>query len=70
VYAEQPQQELIYDSVEALKEALPRTHRLTVLDDLHTVARADGALTRTERDLISSLAEAWDVNVRMNGHAG
>ena len=68
VYAEEPQKELIYDSVEALKEALSSTHRLTVLDDLHTVARADGALTRTERDLISSLAQAWDVNVRMNGH--
>ncbi len=70
VYAEQPREELIYDSVEALKEALSSTHRLTVLDDLHTVARADGHLTRAERDLITSLAQAWDVNVRMNGHGG
>ncbi|WP_232797941.1 TerB family tellurite resistance protein [Salinibacter altiplanensis] len=70
VYAEQPKEGLIYDSVEALKEALSSTHRLTVLDDLHTVARADGHLTRAERDLISSLAQAWDVNVRMNGHGG
>ncbi len=70
VYAEQPREDLIYDSVEALKEALSSTHRLTALDDLYTVARADGPLTRTERDLISSLARAWDVNVRMNGHGG
>lgn len=70
VYADEPDQDLIYDSVEALKEALPSTQRLTVLDDLHTVARADGMLTRTERDLITSLAQAWDVNVRMNGHGG
>ncbi len=70
VYAEQPREDLIYDSVEALKEALSSTHRLTALDDLYTVARADGPLTRTERDLISSLAQAWDVNVRMNGHGG
>lgn len=70
VYADQPHEELIYDSVEALKDALPSTHRLTVLDDLHTVARADGHLTRAEHDLITSLAQAWDVNVRMNGHGG
>ncbi|MEF8864859.1 MAG: TerB family tellurite resistance protein [Salinibacter sp.] len=70
VYAEQPQEDLIYDSVEALKEALSSTHRLTVLDDLHTVARAGGPLTRAERDLITSLAQAWDVTVRMNGHGG
>lgn len=68
VYADDPEEALIHDSVEALKEALPSTQRLTVLDDLHTVARADSPLTRTERELIASLAQAWDVNIRMNGH--
>ncbi|PSQ98880.1 MAG: TerB family tellurite resistance protein [Bacteroidetes bacterium SW_11_64_17] len=68
VYADQPEESLIYDSVEALKEALPSTQRLTVLDDLHTVAQADGPLTRDERQLITSLAQAWDLNIRMNGH--
>lgn len=68
VYADQPDESLIHDSVEALKEALPSTQRLTVLDDLHTVARADGPLTRDERQLITSLAQAWDLNIRMNGH--
>lgn len=67
VYADEPEQDLVHDSVEALKEALPSTQRLTVLDDLHTVARADGALTRNERQLITSLAQAWDVSVRLNG---
>lgn len=67
VYADQPEEDLIHDSVEALKEALPSTQRLTVLDDLHSVAQADGAITRNERKLIQSLAQAWDVNVRMNG---
>lgn len=67
VYADEPEQDLIHDSVEALKEALPSTQRLTVLDDLYTVARADGTLTRNERQLIASLAQAWDVNVRLNG---
>jgi uncharacterized tellurite resistance protein B-like protein len=67
VYADQPEEDLIHDSVETLKEVLPTTQRLTVLDDLHTVAQADGAITRNERQLIQSLAQAWDVNVRMNG---
>ena len=70
VYAERPHEDLIYDSVEALKKALPSTHRLTVLDDLYAVARTDGPLTRAERDFIMSLAQAWDLNVRMNGHDG
>jgi len=69
VYADEPGTDLIHDSVEALKEALPTTHRLTVLDDLHTVAQADGAVTRNERQLIQSLAQAWDLNVRLNGRS-
>lgn len=68
VYADEPEQALIRDSVEALKEALPIPQRLTVLDDLHTVARADDVLTRNERELIASLAQAWGLNVRLNGH--
>lgn len=67
VYAEQPDEALIHDSVETLKEALPVVQRLTVLDDLYTVVQADDAVTRTERQLILSLAQAWDVNVRLNG---
>jgi uncharacterized tellurite resistance protein B-like protein len=70
VYADEPGEDLIHDSVEALKEALSPTHRLTVLDDLHTVARVDGGITRNERRLIQSLAQAWDLNVRMNGVGG
>ncbi len=67
VYADEPEQTLIQESVEALKEALPLVQRLTVLDDLNTVAHADGGLTGNERELIIYLAQAWDVNVRLNG---
>jgi len=67
VYANDPGEDLIHDSVQALKEALPIVQRLTVLDDLHIVARAGGTLTRTDRELITSLAQAWDLNVRLNG---
>lgn len=69
VYAEEPEQSLIQQSVETLKEALPLVQRLTVLDDLNTVAHADGGLTRNERELIMNLARAWDVNVRLNGRS-
>jgi uncharacterized tellurite resistance protein B-like protein len=67
VYAEGEQELLIRESMTTLKQALPDVQRLAVLDDLHCVARADGDLTDNERDLITSLARAWDVNVRLNG---
>lgn len=67
VYADQPESDLIEDSVEALKEALPLVQRLTALDDLHTIAQADGVLSEEERELILNLAQAWEVNVRLNG---
>lgn len=68
VYADEPGQSLIQSSVEALKEALPVVQRLTALDDLTTVACANGGgLTQNERELIMNLARAWDVNVRLNG---
>jgi uncharacterized tellurite resistance protein B-like protein len=66
VYADEPQG-LIRDSVESLKRALPDVQRLAVLDDLHCIARADGDLTDEEHEMITSLAKAWDVNVRLNG---
>jgi uncharacterized tellurite resistance protein B-like protein len=67
VYAEGPPEELVRESMTTLKRALPDVQRLAVLDDLHCIARADGDLTDNERDLITSLARAWDVNVRLNG---
>jgi uncharacterized tellurite resistance protein B-like protein len=66
VYGEEGE-ELIPESVETLKRALPDVQRLAVLDDLHCIAKADGELSEAERDIITSLAKAWDVNVRMNG---
>lgn len=67
VYADDPEQSLIQDSLGALKQALTGVQRLAMLDDLYSVARADGELTDTERELLLNLARAWDVNVRLNG---
>jgi uncharacterized tellurite resistance protein B-like protein len=69
VYASEPDQALIQESVEALKEALPHIQRLTALDDLNTVACADGPLSDNERELLLNLSRAWDVNVRLNGRS-
>ena len=69
VYAECPEQSLIEDSLDALKEALPPIQRLAMLDDLYSVVRADGDLTETERELLMGLARAWNVSVRLNGTA-
>lgn len=68
VYGEEETiEELIHDSVETLKKALPDVQRLAVLDDMHCIAQADGDLTDEEREMITFLARAWDVNVRLNG---
>jgi len=67
VYADEPARALIQESVVALKSALPLAQRLAILDDLYTVARADGGLTEDERTLVREFARAWDVNVRLNG---
>lgn len=67
VYAEDPKPSLIESSVGALKEALPLVQRLTAVDDLNTIAQVDGPLSSNERELIVNLAQAWDVNVRLNG---
>jgi uncharacterized tellurite resistance protein B-like protein len=69
VYADDPETALIRGSVEALKEALPMVQRLTALDDLNTVAHADGPPTANERELIKNLAQAWDIKVRLNGRS-
>jgi uncharacterized tellurite resistance protein B-like protein len=67
VYAEQPDEEMLTAAVGALKDALPVPQRLAMLDDFYYVARADGPIDQRERELIQSLARAWDLNVRMNG---
>ena len=66
-YAEEPGEEALGRSVGALKEALPLIQRLVVLDDLTYIANADGTYDDNEQELITSLADAWNVSVRLNG---
>lgn len=48
----------------SIKERLPQSLRLIVLDDLIAVAEADGPMNEAERGMISSLALAWQLGVR------
>lgn len=70
-YSEEPGETVLRQSVEALKDGLPPIQRILVLDDLNHIARADGAITSEEREMIRDLAKAWQVSVRLssNGRA-
>lgn len=51
-------------AVSALRDALPRDVRASILDDLLRIARADGKVLSEERDFIQSLARAWDLDLQ------
>ena len=56
-------------SVSSLKDALPKIQRIAVLDDLTFIAESDGAISQNERDVIASVAKAFDLEVHLNGRA-
>jgi uncharacterized tellurite resistance protein B-like protein len=55
----------IQQSAMSIRERLPHALRLIVLDDLITVAECDGIMNGTEADMIGSLAQAWQLGVRL-----
>jgi len=64
-YGQSPDKEDIQDSIRAIKEALRRSQRLIVLDDLITIAKSDGDVTDAEREIAESLSAAWHIDVRI-----
>lgn len=64
-YGQGPDAADIGDSINAIKAALRRSQRLIVLDDLVTIAKADGDVTDTERNIVESLSAAWHMDVRI-----
>ncbi len=54
----------IHRSAQSVKERLPHAMRLIVLHDIIAVAEADGQMNEAERDMIGSLAQAWQLGVR------
>ncbi|MBO6577357.1 MAG: TerB family tellurite resistance protein [Rhodothermales bacterium] len=57
---------ILQQSASSIKERLPHALRLIVLDDLIAVAEADGRMNRNEADMIGSLAQAWQLGVRVD----
>jgi uncharacterized tellurite resistance protein B-like protein len=64
-YSQGPNENDLTDSVLAIKEALPKSQRLIVLDDLVTIAKADGTVIESEKDIVESLSSAWNIDVRI-----
>jgi uncharacterized tellurite resistance protein B-like protein len=68
-YAQEPDEDILGQTIMTIKNSLAPMRRLILLDDLYYIAYADGTFNENERDMITSLAEAWGVSIRLNGHA-
>lgn len=64
-YGQGPDKHDIHDSVTAIKESLSRSQRLIILDDLITIARADGEISDQEKDVLENLSNAWKIDIRI-----
>jgi uncharacterized tellurite resistance protein B-like protein len=66
-YAQEPDQDVLGQTIMTIKNSLEPMRRLILLDDLYQIAHADGAFKENERNMITSLADAWGVSIRLNG---
>ncbi len=69
LYAQEPDEKILGQTIAAIKNSLPPLRRLILLDDLYYIARADGGFSANEREMITSLAAAWEISIRLNGDA-
>jgi len=53
-------------SIDSVRESLPREQRMAALNDLVKIANADGVFLDNEEDLINHLLSAWDVDPYAN----
>lgn len=67
-YAQEPDEDVLGQTIMTIKNSLEPMRRLILLDDLYQIAHADGAFKENERSMITSLAEAWGVSIRLNGN--
>jgi uncharacterized tellurite resistance protein B-like protein len=67
-YAQEPGEDVLGQTIMTIKNSLEPMRRLILLDDLYQIAHADGAFKENERNMITSLAEAWGISVRLNGN--
>lgn len=67
-YAQEPDEDVLGQTIMTIKNSLEPMRRLILLDDLYQIAYADGTLKENERTMITSLADAWGVSIRLNGN--
>jgi len=67
-YAQQPSRDEIETSVVAIRDAFPRVQRLAVLNDLVTIAEVDDVINEFEVEMITMLAKAWKLEIRLGGN--
>lgn len=65
VFSEVNLVEVLQQCAVSVRERLPHALRLIVLDDLIAVAEADGSMNRNEADMVGSLAQAWQLEIRI-----
>jgi uncharacterized tellurite resistance protein B-like protein len=65
-YAQEPGEDVLGQTIMTIKNSLAPMRRLILLDDLYYIAYADGTFKANEREMITSLADAWGVSIRLN----
>ncbi len=65
-YSGTSMREGLQHSAASIRERLPHALRLIVLDDLISVAESDGAMNESERDMVGTLAQAWQLGMRVS----
>lgn len=68
VYAQEPDEKVFTESVGNIRARLSLIQLLVLLDDLVYIAEVDGELNQEEKSMIATLASAWHIGVRLNGH--
>jgi uncharacterized tellurite resistance protein B-like protein len=65
-YAEGEDDDRLESAIQSVRRSLPREQRMAALNDLVTIANADGVFLDNEEDLINHLLAEWDVDPYAN----
>ncbi|WP_457653527.1 tellurite resistance TerB family protein [Rhodocaloribacter sp.] len=64
-YSEGLETEEIHDTLDSIKRAFSRIQCFAVVNDLVSIAQTDGPLNEHAVSMIRSLADAWDIDIRI-----
>ncbi len=62
VYVQGPDKRMFIESVESVRDQMPKHQLAALLDDLRFVAGADGRVLTAEEQIIDQLARAWSID--------